>query len=45
MTTQVYDPDCTGFVNIEVIKKIFQNLGFDDLSDDDIETIVSQESW
>lgn len=38
---QVYDPDGTGYADIEVLKNIFFKLGFDDLGDDDVETLVS----
>eukprot|EP01138_Halocafeteria_seosinensis_P002031 gb/GECG01002080.1/.p1 GENE.gb/GECG01002080.1/~~gb/GECG01002080.1/.p1 ORF type:complete len:224 (+),score=34.17 gb/GECG01002080.1/:1-672(+) len=37
---KVYDPDGTGYADIEVVKNIFFKLGFEDLGDDDIETLI-----
>lgn len=37
---KVYDPEGTGYVDIDLMKKIFEKLGFEDLSDEDVEILV-----
>lgn len=37
---KVYDPEGTGYANIDVMKAIFEKLGFDELSDEDVEILV-----
>lgn len=37
---RVYDPEGTGFVDIGVLKAIFEKLGFDSLSAEDLEILV-----
>lgn len=37
---KVYDPNSTGYVDIEMIKEFFQNLGYGEVSDEDIKIIM-----
>ena len=37
---KVYDPNSTGFVDAEILRSIFQNLGFGDISDEDLSILV-----
>mmetsp|Transcript_16775 Transcript_16775/g.39548 ORF Transcript_16775/g.39548 Transcript_16775/m.39548 type:complete len:160 (+) Transcript_16775:59-538(+) len=37
---KVYDPHETGFVDIEVLKAIFSNLGFGDVTNEDVQVLV-----
>ena len=38
---KVYDPDGTGFVDSNVLRSIFENLGFGEITDDDL-TILTE---
>jgi calmodulin len=38
---KVYDPSGSGFVQIAVLRDVFRRLGFDDLSDEDMNVLVS----
>ncbi len=42
LAPQVYDPEGTGFVNVEVLKSIFEKLGFESLGSDDVAVLVSR---
>jgi len=35
-----YDPEGTGFVDVETLRGIFQNLGFGDITDDDLNILI-----
>lgn len=37
---QAYDPEGTGFMDEEILKSIFDNLGFGQLSDEDLAVLV-----
>lgn len=37
---KVYDPSCTGFVDAEVLRNVFDNLGFGRISDEDLLMLV-----
>ncbi|GMI46794.1 hypothetical protein TrCOL_g2479 [Triparma columacea] len=37
---KVYDPHSTGFVDSEILRSIFQNLGFGEISDEDLGILV-----
>jgi Ca2+-binding EF-hand superfamily protein len=37
---KVYDPNDTGFVDMEVVKEFFANLNYGDISDDDAKIIL-----
>eukprot|EP00462_Mataza_sp_D1_P000731 CAMPEP_0175095340 /NCGR_PEP_ID=MMETSP0086_2-20121207/4096_1 /TAXON_ID=136419 /ORGANISM="Unknown Unknown, Strain D1" /LENGTH=201 /DNA_ID=CAMNT_0016368567 /DNA_START=12 /DNA_END=617 /DNA_ORIENTATION=- len=37
---KIYDPQETGYVDLEVFKEILQNLGFSDITDQDIATLT-----
>lgn len=37
---QVYDPEGTGFMDPEILKKIFSNLGFGEMSDGDLKALL-----
>lgn len=37
---KVYDPHDTGYVDIEVLKSIFTNLGFGDITADDVQVLI-----
>ena len=38
---KVYDPDATGYVDSNVLRSIFENLGFGEITDDDL-TILTE---
>ena len=38
---KVYDPDGTGYVDSNVLRSIFENLGFGEITDDDL-TILTE---
>ena len=37
---KVYDPHSTGYVDSEILRNIFQSLGFGDISDEDLSILV-----
>ena len=37
---KVYDPTNTGFVDAETLRRIFQELGYGEITDDDLEVLV-----
>ncbi|GMI06240.1 hypothetical protein TrRE_jg11014 [Triparma retinervis] len=37
---KVYDPHSTGFVDSEILRSIFENLGFGEISDEDLGILV-----
>jgi Ca2+-binding EF-hand superfamily protein len=37
---KVYDPHDTGFVDVEVLKTIFSNLGFGEVNEDDLSVLI-----
>ena len=37
---KVYDPGNTGFVDAETLRRIFQELGYGEITDDDLEVLV-----
>lgn len=37
---KVYDPEGSGFVDLDVLKRIFENLGFGALSEDELRILV-----
>ena len=37
---QVYDPEGTGFMDPEILRKIFDNLGFGEMSDGDLKALL-----
>lgn len=37
---QVYDPSGSGYVDVAVMKSIFESLGFDELAPEDVEILV-----
>lgn len=37
---QAYDPSDTGFMDTEILRSIFSNLGFGQLSDEDLTVLV-----
>ena len=37
---KVYDPHGTGFVDNEILRNIFTNLGFGDISDEDLDILI-----
>eukprot|EP00743_Colponemidia_sp_Colp-15_P002416 GILK01002620.1.p1 GENE.GILK01002620.1~~GILK01002620.1.p1 ORF type:complete len:210 (+),score=44.80 GILK01002620.1:42-632(+) len=37
---KIYDPQETGFVDTDVLREIFENLGYGDLSDDDMQILL-----
>ena len=37
---KVYDPHGTGFIDSEILRSIFQNLGFGDISDEDLGILI-----
>ena len=37
---KVYDPEGTGFVDTTVLKAIFENLGFGEISEDDLAVLT-----
>ncbi len=37
---KVYDPHGTGYVDSEILRNIFQNLGFGDISDEDLQILI-----
>eukprot|EP00518_Triparma_eleuthera_P004095 CAMPEP_0182452886 /NCGR_PEP_ID=MMETSP1319-20130603/187_1 /TAXON_ID=172717 /ORGANISM="Bolidomonas pacifica, Strain RCC208" /LENGTH=159 /DNA_ID=CAMNT_0024650767 /DNA_START=162 /DNA_END=638 /DNA_ORIENTATION=- len=37
---KVYDPHGTGYADVEVLRSVFQSLGFGDISDDDLGILV-----
>ncbi|KAG5190981.1 hypothetical protein JKP88DRAFT_256894 [Tribonema minus] len=37
---KAYDPDGTGYVDVEVLRTIFSNLGFGDINNDDLAILV-----
>jgi len=37
---KVYDPHETGFVDVEVLKTIFSNLGFGEVNEDDLSVLI-----
>ncbi|ETV70351.1 hypothetical protein H257_14041 [Aphanomyces astaci] len=38
---RAYDPEGTGFVNLEVLSRLFESLGYGKLSDDDLRVLVA----
>lgn len=38
--TQAYDPSETGFMDTEILRSIFDNLGFGKMSDEDLAILV-----
>lgn len=38
--TKAYDPSDTGFMDTEILRSIFSNLGFGQLSDEDLTVLV-----
>jgi len=37
---QVYDPHDTGFVDLEVLRSIFSNLGFGEVTSEDVNVLI-----
>lgn len=37
---KVYDPDCTGYMDTDILRRIFDNLGFGKMSDKDLDVLV-----
>ena len=37
---KVYDPDGSGYADVSVMKSVFENLGFNELSDEDLDILV-----
>lgn len=37
---QAYDPEGTGFMDAEILRSIFENLGFGQMSDEDLSVLV-----
>ena len=37
---KVYDPEGTGFADIDIIRQVFEGLGYTDLTGDDLEVLV-----
>ena len=37
---KIYDPNDTGFIDLEVFREILGNLGFGDITDQDIQTLI-----
>jgi hypothetical protein len=37
---QIYDPNDSGFIDLEVFREILSNLGFGDITDQDIQTLI-----
>jgi Ca2+-binding EF-hand superfamily protein len=37
---KVYDPHSTGYVDTEILRNVFMNLGFGDISDEDLEILI-----
>ena len=40
--TQVYDPHGTGFADNETLRRIFHDLGYGDISDEDLEVPAAE---
>jgi Ca2+-binding EF-hand superfamily protein len=37
---KIYDPNDTGFIDLDVFREILGNLGFGDITDQDIKTLI-----
>ncbi len=37
---KIYDPNDSGFIDLEVFREILMNLGFSDITDQDIQTLI-----
>lgn len=37
---QIYDPNNTGYIDLEVFREILTNLGFGDITEQDIQTLI-----
>ena len=37
---QVYDPEGTGFADLSILRDIFSQLGFEELSEEDIQILI-----
>ena len=37
---KVYDPEGTGYADVEIMRQVFEGLGYSDLTGDDLEVLV-----
>ena len=42
LKSQVYDPNGTGYIDHEILRGIFENLGYGEITDEDLDVLVDR---